>query len=984
MWLNTKTEYSFLKVFGHLDKTAEKLASMADYGGIADLGNTFAYVRWRDACRKHKIKPIYGVQLPVVDCLQREERRYAYNRMTFIAVNKHGLQAIYELVRKSFDQFYYRQRITYTQVNSLSAEEVIVLSGVACRWDLIERYALQEISVSSPLEFLENVFKVDQSMIACIDNYYINPEDKQVYEPFAAERELERKTTLMHIPTEQEWTEQIRNNLTVNKSWLPRKALTDLKLIAEACNVELPIAPMVQYIGTDKIEGWCYSGAYSRKINIVNGEYADRLKRELKLIREKNYEDYFLIVADLIRYAKRIMTVGPARGSSAGSLVCYLMGITEVDPIKYGLYFERFIDHDRKDLPDVDIDFQDNKRYLILKYAQEKYGMDKVAQIANITKFKPKLAINHFARNLGIPLYTTEEIKNVVPERPSGDKRADKCIEDTFKENIIGKNFVENYPAMRGTAQIEGHASHAGKHAAGILVCPDPITDYASMDTHPTKDEKNKCLAMIDKKDAEKINLLKIDALGLREMTVIAEICDMLEKPYTWIYEIPLTDPAVYKMFNDHRYEGIFQFEGKAVQGLARQIEIESIEDLAALTALGRPGPMGSGGAQKYIRNRKTWEKIKEQLHAFSDDPSSVSGYISETCSTSSFWIDDHHLVIEATKETHGVIVYQEQVMRIMREVGLMSWEDVSKGRKIISKSVGSEAFDRLFSQFKSGCLKNGIDNERAENIWKHLKTMSNYAFNKSHAVSYSILSYICAYLKHYHPLEFVTCCLNNAKDNPSAVKTLRDAVEKEKIEYVYFDPERSIERWSVQDGILIGGLLSIDGIGTAAAKKIIRYRREGKDYPKGITSRIREMDNPFRYLYPARELYGEYYSELPEMRLGINAVTIESLPDEEDRCKIIGQLIKKQVRDKNETELVQKRGGRRIDGNSTYINITLEDDTGEIMCQIKPEDYRKLGSPIAENGQVNKDWYLVAGKRAKGFNLIFVRNIMKITKDNL
>ena len=966
MWINARTEYSFLKVFGHIDKVAEKLASMADYGGIADFGNTFGHVKWEAVCKKHKIKPIYGVQLPVVVSLDVETetvikinkagkrvekvqkiRRYPYNWMTFIAMNQHGLQAIYALVRKSFDQFYYRQRVTYKQINSLFDDDVLVLSGFACKWGSLKRTVYQDLTPATPLDSIEdNIVQV-----AGIDNYYINQNDKAIYEPFAAERQLERKTTLMHVPDAKGWQLNVKY-----KSKKP--ALKWLKEFAGHCNVELPKAPMVQYIGTDKIESWCIDGMKKRGLLTIP-EYRDRFHREMKLIRKKNYEDYFLIVADIIRYAKKIMTVGPARGSSAGSLVCYLMGITEVDPIKYGLYFERFIDINREDLPDIDIDFQDNKRHLILEYATNKYGVENVSQIANITKFKPKLALKHFARNLEIPSYVVEEIKNIIPERPSGDPRAEKCIADTFEKNTIGQDFIRKNPVMANVAKIEGHSAYAGKHAAGILICPDPITHYASVDTHPSKDEKVKCLAMIDKRDAEKINLLKIDALGLREMTVIAEVCDQLDKPYTWIYSgIPLDDPKVFETFNDHRYQGIFQFEGKAVQGLAKQVYIKSIEDLSALTALGRPGPMGSGGAQKYIKNRKS-DKL---------------------CDVGKF-IDLHPLIQKALNETYGVIVYQEQVMRIMRELGLMSWKDVSKGRKIISKSVGTEAFDRLYDLFVKGCLKNSLTEDRALNIWKHLKTMSNYAFNKSHAVSYSILSYICAYLKTYHPLEFTLACLNNAKDDSSAVKILRDATEKEGIKYQYYCPSSSLGRWSIQEGVLIGGLLSIDGIGPAAAKKIVKSRRECEPYPKGITEKLRVMNTPFRHLYPATEIYGEYYKILIGMGLGRNAIPIKLLPAEEKNCKIIGCLIKKKIRDLNEPDLVKKRNGEIIKGNTTYINIILEDDTADIMCQIKAVDYQRLGRQIAESGSVDKDWYLVSGKRLKGFNLIFVYNIMKITE---
>ena len=272
------------------------------------------------------------------------------------------------------------------------------------------------------------------------------------------------------------------------------------------------------------------------------------------------------------------MAVGPSRGSSAGSLVCYLMGITEIDPLEYDLYFERFIDINRFDQPDIDVDFQDDKRHLVIKYLEKKYGKDNVAQIGNINRLKPKSAITRFAQALGVPVDDVIELKDAIMERSGGDARANDCMEDTFTDTDAGKKFIKNYPAMEVVKHIEAHPSHTGVHAGGILVCNNPITDYCGVNS---RDKKR--IGMLDKKDAEVVNLLKIDALGLRTLSIIAGVCDQIGKPYPWMYEIPVDDPATFKVFNDHRFNGIFQFEGSAVQGLAKQMPIDNIEDIAAL-----------------------------------------------------------------------------------------------------------------------------------------------------------------------------------------------------------------------------------------------------------------------------------------------------------------------------------------------------------------------------------------------------------------
>ncbi|MCP3685790.1 MAG: DNA polymerase III subunit alpha [bacterium] len=935
--MNCKTEFTFKKVYGHLDKVAEKCAQTGEWGGMADLGNTFGHIRWKKACEKAGIKPIYGVQLPVTESLQRDVRRYPYNWMTFIAKNNQGLQEVYELVDLSHQQFYYRQRITYDQINDTS-DNIYIFSGVAPRWDLIEREVLKEVGPHTPI--YQRKMHPGYTPIATIDNYYVNTEDKIVYEPFADERQRERKTYMMHIPTEKEWASQLIGQ---------GSAIHNLKVIGEECNVEIPTAPMVTYIGDDDIEDWCKQGAEERGIQLSLEPYKSRYEREMKLIKEKDYVDYFLVVADLIRYAKTKMAVGPSRGSSAGSLVCYLMKITEIDPIEYDLYFERFIDINRFDLPDIDIDFQDEKRHLCLKYLQKKYGKECVAQIGNISKMKPKSAITRFAQALCIPLDDVQEVKDAMIERSGGDARANLRMEDTLRDSEVGKRFIENYPNMENVTKIESHASHTGVHAAGILVCNEPITNFCGINS---RDKKR--IAMLDKKDAEAIDLLKIDALGLRTLAVIASVCDQIDKPYDWMYEIPTDDPGAYKVFNDQRFSGIFQFEGPAVRGLAKQMPIENMEDVAALGALGRPGPLMSGGANDFIKYRTGKEKIK--------------------------YLANHQSVIDATEGTYGTIIYQEQMLAIGRGYGKLTWKDTSAMRRAMSKSLGDEFFDTFKKKFIAGAESLGRPVEEAEQVWKSLHSFGSWSFNKSHAVSYGLVSYLCAYLKAHYPMEFTVACLNNSKNDQSAIKILRDAVEVEGVEYVYLDKDISVQNWSVYEGKLYGGLKTIHGIGPAAANKIVKFRREGIELPKGINKKLNEGVSAFKYLYPGKEVYGDYYTDPKSHGLN-NKVSHIKDTEGDGKFTIIGCIIKKNSRDANEPGFVSKRGGKYQKGPTTWLNITIEDDTDSIMCKISISDYEKLGKEIAETGKEDKDWYMVYGNKINGWSLLFVQNIRRITR---
>jgi DNA polymerase III alpha subunit len=929
-WLNVRTGYSFGQVYGHLDKVAEKCAKLGDFAGIADLGNTFAHIPWEKACKKVGIKPIYGVQIPVVDDLGLRERRQAFNWMTLIARNTNGLREVYRLVDISFQQFYYRQRISYEQINATS-DNIFLLSGVAPRLDLIKRNVFMELSPMTP--YSQRDAKLQ---IACIDNYYPDAEDSRIYEPFADERKLERKTSPIHILTKEEWLNHLPKG---------QKALNNLKKLADLCNATLPHAPMVEYVGKDKIESWCLKGAVTRNLDIESGPYAERYKREIKLIKDKEYADYFLVVADAIRYSKTKMVVGPGRGSSAGSLVCFLMGITEIDPLKYDLLFERFIDVNRFDLPDIDIDFQDDKRYLVIKYLEKKYGKENVAQIANINRFKPKSAIKKFSQSLGVSLEDVKELKDSINDELGGKS----LIKNAFEQTEIGIDFLKKHPSIEVVQHIENHVSHTGIHAAGILVCNSPITDYCGINS---RDKKR--IGMLDKNDAESINLLKIDALGLRTLTIFATVCDQLNKPYSWLDDIPLDDSLAFKVFNDHRFNGLFQFNGDLVTKLSKQMPIEGIEDISALCALGRPGPLSSGASQRYVQVRSGAKSIR--------------------------YLSSHKIVKTITENTNGVIVYQEQVMMIVKELGKLSWEDTSKIRKAIAKSKGEEIFNEMYAKFKVGVLENGLSEDEAKEIWEQIKTMGSYSFNKSHSVAYGVISYTCAFLKAHYPLEFLVACLRHSNSDRDALKILRDAVESDGIKHKYFDAEKSMEKWSVIDGVLYGGFESLAGFGDKKAKQAVKLRAEGKAYPKGMQTIISSAISPFKYLNPAKELYGDYYTDPGKNNLNNPATPIGNI-NGDGTFVMIGCMVKKTLRDANEACFVAKRDGKHLEGNTSSLNITIEDDTGSIMCKISTKDYMRFGKEIAEKDKEDKDWYLVYGNRINGWGIIFVKNIKRITR---
>jgi DNA-directed DNA polymerase III PolC len=816
-------------------------------------------------------------------------------------------------------------------------------------WELLEKNNnknpkyFQEVTPKTPTFSLLKKHKLHSNesamFIAGVDNYYVNKEDYKTYQPFADDKLLERGTKPLHIMDFAEWSSLFKNDIRLTKRI--NSSLSNLFKLSKILNADLKMASMVKYEDNFNIDRICRFRASSLGINLKSGVYADRFKREIKLIKEKDYSDYFMVVADLVNYAKTKMVVGPARGSSAGSLVCYLLGITEVDPIKYDLYFERFIDVNRFDLPDIDIDFQDDKRDLAIKYLEKKYGRENVAQIANINTLKPKSALKRFAGAIGIPAEELDELKESLIERMPGDDRFNKCIEDTFETIEVGKKFIEENPQIEFVKFLENHPSHMGVHAAGVLVCNDPITKYCGVNS---RDENR--IAMVDKKDAENIGLLKIDALALRTLTIFASVCDQLRKPYSWLYSIPLDDEKTYKIFSDSRFSGIFQFEGDTIQRLANESIIEDIEDISALTSIGRPGPLQAGSAREYVKHRALGEPN---------------------------YTINNKIFKKATKITYGMLIYQEQVMKIVKEIGLLSWSDTSLVRQAISKSMGDSVFKKMFSKFKKGAKKNGLTNAEIEKLWDHINTMGGYAFNKSHSISYSVISFICAYFKAHFPLEFLVACLRNTKDDRSSLKILRDAVETDGIKYKFFCREKSDIGWSVIDGIIYGGFSSIKGIGEAKAKIAIRNRRFSTPNTSGLEDAIALADSPFKFLYPAKQVYGGFYSKTKCKQYGMSmpALRISKIP-KEGTFNIIGCLISKYVKDDNNAAAVRRRNGVLIQGQTLSLNMKIEDDTGMILCKIKRGDYNMLGRQIAESGKEDKDWYLINCERVGGWDIVF------------
>ena len=458
-----------------------------------------------------------------------------------------------------------------------------------------------------------------------------------------------------------------------------------------------------------------------------NKEYLDRLDEELKIIKDKKFAPYFLVVQSMIAWAKKEgIMVGPGRGSAAGSLVCYSLGITDIDPIKYGLLFFRFINPERNDFPDIDTDIQDNRRDEVKDYLVRQYRH--VASIATFLEFKDKGVVRDVARVLDIPLTDVNKVLKLV---------------DTWDEYCSSRTaawFREKYPEVEVYGeQLRGRIRGTGIHAAGVVTSKDPIFRFAPMETRssPGSDERIPVVG-VDMEEAERIGLIKIDALGLKTLSVIQDAIAMIKENHYKdidLDSLDLADAKVYEMLSDGYTKGVFQCEATPYTNLLVKMGVKNFNELAASNALVRPGAMNTIG-KDYIARKHGKQNVS---------------YI-------------HQIMKEFTEDTYGCVLYQEQVMQACVHLGQMSMSEADKVRKIIGKKKDAKEFDVYKEQFVKGASAY-ITPNKALDLWHDFEAHAGYSFNKSHAVAYSTLSYWTAWLKYQYPLEFMFALLKNEKD---------------------------------------------------------------------------------------------------------------------------------------------------------------------------------------------------------------------------
>lgn len=927
--MRLRTGYSFRVAAGTLPAAMARVkANGWPVAPITDRASTFGWVRWEALAKEQGLRPVFGVELAVAESIH--EKKPTVDFWTFLAID--DLEPINRLIALATQQFRYQPLLTYD--DAMAAEGVYRVVGHRAK---LESFKADErtfygLSGACAKGHVRRAQEAGIQIVATTDNYFPVPADQGFYEVLCG-RGASSQTYDQHIQSDEEWLQETGRRSGLGEPVL-RAALALRDELWRSCKAELKSAEIVHPPRPAPLRQMCEQGASRIGIDLGDPVYKARLDRELELIGAKGFEDYFYLVADLCQWARKQMAVGPARGSSCGSLTCYLLEITTIDPIPHGLIFERFIDINRTDLPDIDIDFSDQQRWRVFDYLIKVYGQERVARLGTVAMYKPRSALQEAAAALKIPRWKTDAVAEALIDRSSADSRVTDSLDETLRTTRPGKELLAEFPEAAVAAQMEGHPRHYSQHAAGAVVASEPIARYVAVD-HRTN------ATMCDKEDAEgRLGLLKIDVLGLTQLSVIEDALQMIGMTMEDLERVPKDDQAAFDVLNRGDFSGIFQWNGNALQSLTKQISVDRFDDIVAISALARPGPLATGGATEWTK-RRMLGAIPPGIHPMLD---------------------------ELTKDTYGIVIYQEQVMRIVREMGSLSWEDTSSVRKGMSKRRGTDFFDKFKARFVAGAAGNGVSAEEANEIWEKINTFGAWAFNKSHAVAYGHISYWSCWLKAHHPFEFAAAVLSHESDPMRQIEILRE-MRAEGYDYVPVDAEQSADKWIAgsRDGkkVLVGPLQNVKGIGPAMVQQIIGARKRGEPLSDRALKLLANPKTDIDSLTPISDAFRRHMPDPAERNIHTPATSIGALKPSKEPYDVLLFCTPTNInpRDENEETNVQRRGGSMIaDGMNEFLQLRLTDDTGTVMGKINRFNFKRIGEQVISKGRPGKSLWAFKG----------------------
>lgn len=835
------TQYSLLDGAARIPElvaTAKELDMPAI--AITDHGALYGIVDFYEECKKQGIKPIIGIETYVAPNLSKEnEGVREYSHLILLAKNNTGLKNLMKLSTLAFTKgFYYKPRIDYDLLEQYS-EGLICQS--ACLAGDIPTYLLnnqyedakalatrlkgifgddfyieiQNHGIAEELVVLPRLVslarELDIKLIATNDIHYVNKEDAkyqdillcvQTISYFDDENRMRMNADEFYLKSEHEMRQLFKDY---------PDAIDNSIEIANKCDVTLDFSTrhMPSFHtpdGTPNTEYFrklCFSGLEKRGLT-SNKEAVERLEYEISVITQMGFVDYFLIVHDFIDYARRnSIMIGPGRGSGVGSLVAYCLYITDVDPLKYNLLFERMLNPERISMPDIDVDICYERRQEVIDYVSRKYGEDHVAQIATFRTLKAKQVIKDVGRAMRMSPDYNDRLSGMIPND------LNITIEQAIHDNPELKSFIETDDdaarIIEHAKRLEGLPRHVSTHAAGVVISPEPLTEYV-----PLQVTKGVLSTQFPMQTVEKLGLLKMDFLGLRTLTVIRYTLELIEtngKQVPDLDSISYDDKNVYDMISRGETEAVFQLESAGMRQLMSQLKPESLEDIIAGISLYRPGPMER--IPEFLTNKNNRGNIKYPNEALK----------------------------RILEPTYGVMVYQEQVMQIVRDLAGYSMGRADLIRRAMSKKkhevMEQERHNFLYGIEEDGvvkvpgALRNGVDKKLAEQIFDDMMHFASYAFNKSHAAAYAVLAYKTAYLKCYYPLEFMTANINSFLGNSEKVAEYVYQLKAKGVKILPPDINRSDIKFTTQGDEIRIGMLAIKNVGLAALEQIIEERKK-------------------------------------------------------------------------------------------------------------------------------------------------------------
>lgn len=843
--LHTHTEYSLLDGEASIKKLVARVKELGmDSCAITDHGSMYGVVDFYREAKAQGIHPIIGCEVYMAPRSRFDKVHDIDNKtshLILLAENQKGYKNLIKLVSAGYiDGFYYKPRIDFEMLKEHS-EGIIALSACIAgevpkallRGDYDEakkialKYAevlgkdnyfleIQDHGLSEQKRIIPDMLRLSEEtgigLVATNDIHYLKKEDAK-YQDVLMCIQMEKKVDdpdRMKFETEEFYIKSPEEMMSLFE-YVPQ-AIENTEKIAKRCNVDFDFGTrhLPAYAVPDGKDAFeylrelCQSGL-EKRYSPVSDELQKRLDYELGVIKSMGFVDYFLIVWDFIHFAKNNgVMVGPGRGSAAGSIVAYSLGITTVDPIKYGLIFERFLNPERVSMPDIDIDFAPNGRQKIIDYVVEKYGEGQVAQIITFGTMKAKLAIRDVGRALDIPYAEVDKVAKLVPFDLK--MTISKALDISTELHALYENDPQIKELLDTSMALEGLPRHASTHAAGVVITSEPIVNYVPLQLN----SENFITTQFTKDTVENLGLLKMDFLGLRNLTVIENAVKIIKRTRGIdlnMDEIDYDCKEVYELISSGNTDGVFQLESAGMQSFMQELKPDTLEDVIAGIALYRPGPMEQ--IPRYIKSKKNPKTIKYK----------------------------HPLLKNILDVTYGCMVYQEQVLEIVRTLAGYSLGKADSMRRVISKKKADQmVIERKNFIYGSddgdipGCIKNGIDEQTAISIFDEINDFANYAFNKSHAAAYAFVTYQTAYLKTFYPVEYMASLISSIDDLDKINHYIANCKEMG-IDRLPPDVNKSEDTFTVENNSIRFGLSAVKNVGRAMILNLVNERKNNGEF---------------------------------------------------------------------------------------------------------------------------------------------------------